>query len=180
MADIFDENSVVNRNKIYEVPEGVTILNEGEVNLDMYKILSGHVEMYMGYGTDNEVLIGMLGPGACFGEFGLLTGQPAIYTIITYSTTKILRVTEALMTDFMTQNPDSILQIMKNMANNMMKMQHQVNQFSRELAEQRGEDVHFLDDKLIKENLKNYVLNNEEEPKEGMTGKLHFLNGQWK
>lgn len=180
MADIFDENSVLNRNKIYEVPEGVTILNEGEVNLDMYKILSGHVEMYMGYGTDNEVLIGILGPGACFGEFGLLTGQPAIYTIITYSTTKILRVTEALMSDFMTKNPDSILQIMKNMANNMMKMQHQVNQFSRELAEQKGEDVDFLDDQLIKENLKNYVLNNEEEPKEAMTGKLHFLNGQWK
>ena len=182
MADIFDEKSVLNRNKIYDVPEGTIILNEGEVNRDMYKVVSGHVEMYTGYGTDNEILIGMLGPGSCFGEFGLLTGRPAIYTIITYSDTKILRVTEALMSDFMVKNPDSILQIMRNMANNMMKLQHQVNQFSRELAEQRGENIEAIAELLAKENLKNYVLTSEEDAgkKEGMHGKLHFLNGQWK
>ncbi len=66
----------------------------------MYKLVTGHVEMYTGYGTDNEVLIGMLGPGACFGEFGLLTGKPAIYTIVTYSKCEILRVTEGMMGDF--------------------------------------------------------------------------------
>ncbi len=51
MGNIFDEKSIVNRNKIYDVPEGITILTEGEINLDMYKIVSGHVEMYTGYGT---------------------------------------------------------------------------------------------------------------------------------
>ena len=39
MANIFDGNSITNRNKIYEVPEGTMILKEGEINLDMYKIL---------------------------------------------------------------------------------------------------------------------------------------------
>ena len=56
MANIFDGKSVLNRNKIYEVPEGTTILQEGEVNLDMYKIIQGHVEMYTGYGTEMRFL----------------------------------------------------------------------------------------------------------------------------
>lgn len=38
MAKVFDEKSVVNRNKIYTIPEGTVILREGEKNLDMYKI----------------------------------------------------------------------------------------------------------------------------------------------
>lgn len=177
MASIFDEKSVVNRNKIYDVPEGVTILKEGEINLDMYKIVEGHVEMYTGYGTDDEVLIGMLGPGTCFGEFGILTGRPAIYTIITYSDTKILRVTEGLMGDFIQENHDSILQIMKNMANNMMRMQHQITQLSHELAELSsdgtGDDSEGI---ILKDNLRSYALYDPEHPNKYMQGKMNFLN----
>ena len=135
MVKEFDENSVTIRNQIYDVPQGMTILKEGEINLDMYKILKGHVEMYTGYGTENEVLLGLLGPGTCFGEFGILTKKPAIYTIIAYSNLKILRVTEELMMDFMKANPENVFQIMKNMANNMMRMQHQIGQLTTEIAE---------------------------------------------
>ncbi|SEA93848.1 hypothetical protein SAMN02910384_02794 [Pseudobutyrivibrio sp. ACV-2] len=49
MSNYLDEKCIVNRNRIYEVPEGITILQEGESNLDMYKIVSGHVEMYTGF-----------------------------------------------------------------------------------------------------------------------------------
>ena len=159
------------------VPAGTMILKEGEVNLDMYKIVAGHVEMYTGYGTDNEVLIGILGPDTCFGEFGILTGRPAIYTIITYSDAKILRVTEGLMGDFIQENKDSILKIMKNMANNMMRMQHQIYQLSQELAEKNEEDT--PDDAeytILKDSIKNYALYDPDNPNNMMQGKMHFLN----
>ena len=178
MANIFDEKSILNRNKIYEVPADTVILKEGEINLDMYKIVSGHVEMYTGYGTPNEVLIGILGPGTCFGEFGILTGQPAIYTIITYSKTKILRVTEGLMGQFIQENKEDIMKIMRNMATNMTRMQHQINQLSKELENltelnkslntDTSNEVHIVND-LKKENLKNYVL------KENKKAKMHFI-----
>ncbi len=38
--------------KLIKVPEGTMILQEGELNLEMYKIIDGHAEVYMGYGTD--------------------------------------------------------------------------------------------------------------------------------
>ena len=187
MSNIFDDKSIYNRNKIYEIPPDTMILREGEINLDMYKIVSGHVEMYTGYGTPNEVLIGLLGPGTCFGEFGILTGQPAIYTIITYSKTKILRVTEGLMGDFIQENKDDILQIMRNMATNMTRMQHQINQLSRELEEvtenrtKRDTAVNKDDsvieilrsDNLQKDNLRNYALNTPE--KQMLEKGMHFI-----
>lgn len=187
MSNIFDDKSIYNRNKIYEIPPDTMILREGEINLDMYKIVSGHVEMYTGYGTPNEVLIGLLGPGTCFGEFGILTGQPAIYTIITYSNTKILRVTEGLMGDFIQENKDDILQIMRNMATNMTRMQHQINQLSRELeevtenrtetdtADNKDDSVIEIlrSDNLQKDNLRNYALNT---PEKQMREKgMHFI-----
>lgn len=183
MKRVFDEKSVTIRNMIYEVPAGAVILNEGETNLDMYKILSGHVEMYTGYGTENEVLIGMLGPGACFGEFGLLTGQPAIYTIIAYSTLKILRVTEELMSEFMENNQDSVLQIMRNMANNMLRMQHQIIQLNQELAEKNEEvtvNVNVVKENVIKENVRKYAVygnnaNKEQRAKNLLAGGMKFL-----
>ena len=172
----FDEKSVTIRNMIYEIPAGTTILNEGEINLDMYKIMSGHVEMYTGYGTDNEVLIGMLGPGACFGEFGLLTGKPAIYTIITYDKTRILRITEELMSEFMLSNQDSVLQIMRNMANNMLRMQHQIGQLCEELSA-KCEDVQDKD--VVKDNVRNYAIYQQNEAAKGQmpdaSGGMRFL-----
>lgn len=161
MVKEFDENSVTIRNQIYDVPQGMTILKEGEINLDMYKILKGHVEMYTGYGTENEVLLGLLGPGTCFGEFGILTKKPAIYTIIAYSNLKILRVTEELMMDFMKANPENVLQIMKNMANNMMRMQHQIGQLTTEIAELSNDlnnSENYKTSDMIKNMLRSYAI----------------------
>ncbi|MBE5860796.1 MAG: Crp/Fnr family transcriptional regulator [Butyrivibrio sp.] len=179
MASIFDENSISNQNKIYEVPAGTVILNEGEINFDMYKIVSGHVEMYYGYGTENEVLLGILGPGTCFGEFGILTGQPAIYTIITYSNARILRVTEALMGNFIKENPENIMQIMKNMANNMLKMQHQIAQLSEEVAEAKKMPKYDpKTEQLLKNILKNYALSKpaDADNSDDKSGKFYFMN----
>lgn len=139
----------------------MTILKEGVINLDMYKILKGHVEMYTGYGTENEVLLGLLGPGTCFGEFGILTKKPAIYTIIAYSDIKILRVTEELMMDFMKANPENVFQIMKNMANNMMRMQHQIGQLTTEIANLSNDlnnTESYKTSMMIKDMLRNYAI----------------------
>ena len=177
MGKDYDEKSVTMRNQIYEIPEGTMILKEGETNLDMYKILSGNVEMYTGYGTKNEVLLGMLGPGSCFGEFGILTKQPAIYTIIAYSNLKVLRVTESLIMDFMKDNPDNVLKIMHNMANLMMKMQSQIEQLSTELNAANNNENNITYN-MIKNMLKDYAIidNNVSDYTIKKEGHMRFMN----
>lgn len=165
--NIFDAYSVKNQNKIITVPAGMTILSEGEVNLDMYKVIEGNVEMYTGYGTDKEVLLGILSPGACFGEFGLLLHKPAIYTIITFSQVKLLRVTEGTMGDFVKENQDSIVQMMRNMAGMMLNMSHNIQQLSQELEDVSSRispDVNIVQKKrdqdatMIKDSLREYAV----------------------
>ena len=46
-----------------QVKEGDMIVQEGEMSLDMYKLVSGKAEMYVGYGTDRETFIGILSAG---------------------------------------------------------------------------------------------------------------------
>lgn len=112
--------------KLIQIPEGTTILKEGELNLDMYKIISGHAEVYMAYGTDRETLIGIIGPQSCFGEFGLLLEKPAIYTVIAYSDVVLMRITKGEMGDFVKENHRNIMQIMENMAQTMLTMKSQI------------------------------------------------------
>jgi CRP-like cAMP-binding protein len=132
-----DENSKLAveraKSKIMVVPEGTVILREGEINLDMYKIIKGHVEVYINYGKPQETLSCILGPQSLFGEFGLLLHEPAIYTIIAYSEVHLIRVTEGEMGDFVQSNHNYIVEIMRSMAKNMMSMQKQVNLMAQEL-----------------------------------------------
>ena len=152
-------------------PAETLILKEGEVNLDMYKIIQGRAEMYMGYGTEQEVLLGIIGPGACFGELGLLMESPAIYTVIAYSDVYAIRVTEERIGNFIQENHSSILQIMKNMAKTMSIMQYQIMALSEELSSYTKEDSDSF------EQVKKELLRDLYNPRAaaGMKGKMYFM-----
>lgn len=126
--------------RIFSLPAGSTILEEGEVNLDMYKILEGHAELYIGYGTPQETLIGILGPQSCFGEFGLLLQKPSLYTVIAYSEVHLIRITEGEMGDFVQANHHSIIQIMRNMANTMLIMRKQIDMLLNDIENGKKPD----------------------------------------
>ena len=151
--------------KLTKFPEGSVILNEGEQNLDMYKIIHGHAELYNGYGTDKEVVLGILGPGSCFGEFGLLLKQPAIYTVVAYSDVFAMRVTEGELGDFVQHNHHDIINIMRNMSRMMIVMQQQINLLAGELQEHIKVDDEVIDD--AKHNLRDYALGREHFKLEG-------------
>ena len=156
---------------IVSFPADSLILKEGEVNLDMYKIIQGRAEMYMGYGTDQEVLLGIIGPGACFGELGLLMEAPAIYTVVAYSDVYAIRVTEERIGNFIQENHSSILQIMKNMAKTMSIMQYQIMALSEELNSYTKEDSDNF------EQVKKELLRSLYNPRAaaGMKGKMYFM-----
>ncbi len=170
-AERISDNSIGGKS-IVTFPAESLILKEGEVNLDMYKIIKGNVELYTGYGTESESLIGIIGPGAVFGEFGLLTEKPAIYTAIAYSDVYAMRVTEGRIGDFVKENHSSVIQIMKNMANTMAIMQRQIIDLSEELAalNKKSDDV-----PTAKDLLRNYSVYNAGHPHINANAKMHFL-----
>lgn len=133
------------------------VLREGENSEVMFKILSGNAEVYLSYGTENETLLGILGKGACFGEFGLLLHEKAPYTVKAYSDLILYCVTEDKIDEFIRENHVNILQIMKSMAGTMMLMQSHINQLSTELDEKTKVNKRILANN--KEMLKRYIYN---------------------
>ncbi len=134
--------------KIKRFPQESVILKEGELNTDMYKILKGHAELYVGYGTPVESLLGILGPGSCFGEFGLLLKKPSIYTVIAYDDVAALRISEGEMGDFVRENHAYIIEIMRQMAGNMMSMRLQIELLLKELEAGKTPDREDLKERI--------------------------------
>ncbi|MBO6240422.1 MAG: cyclic nucleotide-binding domain-containing protein [Butyrivibrio sp.] len=156
---------------IVSFPAESFILTEGEVSPDMYKIIQGRAEMYIGYGTDHELLVGIIGPGACIGEMGLLMEAPAIYTIIAYSDVYAIRVTLDRVGDFIKENHTSILQIMRNMAKTMMVMQHQISYLTKELNSFKPDEESKFD--VVKKDLLRSLYNPNGF---GIKGSMYYLD----
>ena len=136
--------------KMVRFPEDTVILREGEVNAEMYKIIKGHAEIYTGYGTSYENLIGIIGEQSCFGEFGILLKKPSIYTVIAYSDILALRITEGDLNDFINDNHKNIIDIMRNMAGSLLTMRFQVDMLLKEISSGKA-----MSDDEIKDAMRN-------------------------
>ena len=121
---------------ITKVPEGTVIMREGEANMDMYKIISGNVELYRGYETQDEAIIGIKSKDDYFGEMGLLTGgKPSIYTVVAYSDVMLLRITEKDIDEFILKNHVDVLRIMKSMANSMYNIKFSMDMIMEDMVD---------------------------------------------
>lgn len=102
--------------KMLRVTEDEVIMREGETNAYMYKIISGKAVCYLGYGTDDEYVIGTLKDGQCFGEYSLLTDKPGVYTVAAYTDMLLMRIGRDDFSRFVEMNADNAVGIMRNMA----------------------------------------------------------------
>ncbi len=148
-----------NNPKIIRFPQDSVILQEGDNDTEMYKIIRGHAEVYVGYGTKQESIIGIIGPHACFGEYGLLLKKPAIYTVKAYSDVYALRITEGEIGDFVKENHKNIIDIMKNMAGMMMTMRTQMDMLLKDLEFGKKPDSATV--KELRRSMRGYSVYNE-------------------
>jgi thioredoxin reductase (NADPH) len=61
---------------------GEVLFREGDRSYDFIVILDGLVKIIDGYGSEDQRLIGVHGPGRFLGELSLLTGQAAFFTAV--------------------------------------------------------------------------------------------------
>lgn len=121
--------------RIKQFREDDVILLEGMQHDVMYKILSGSVTLYFHYQEDDEYLIGILSKGHSFGEYGLLTKQPEIYTIVANEDTAVMEISEAEFDDFLLNNHGNVLDIVNNMARTLSIMRMNFSMMMDELSE---------------------------------------------
>ncbi len=110
------------------------ILSEGDKDSKLYKIVSGNAEVYVGYGTNHETIIGILSEGAYFGEIGAFTDNASIYTVVAYCDCLIMEIEKDELEEYAKLNYRDLLAIMSNMANTMTNLKANIEMLSEDIS----------------------------------------------
>ncbi len=79
--------------RLIEVPAGTILFREGEIGEHFYILLEGEVEIIKAFGSADERLLSMRGPGAFFGEMSLLNPDaPRTATVRARSAVQLLEM----------------------------------------------------------------------------------------
>ncbi len=124
--------------------------------MDMYKLESGNCEVYTGYGTEHESILGILSKGAYFGEIGFFAQKPSIYTVISYTDVLIDRIIITEFQKYAQEHYEDMLSLMKNMTDSMYNLKFNMDLMMRE-EENRKKDA-TAGDMYMREQLKKYNL----------------------
>ena len=132
------------------------ILKEGGTYEEMYKIISGSVEIYIRYGEKEEHLIGIYSKSKCFGETNVFSSQPSIYTVVAFDDVLLMCITKDTLEDFIRNNPRNAIDIMQNMVHTNMLMQKNTNLLLDDIYEKQ--DVNKKRTREMKEMIQKYRL----------------------
>ncbi len=95
-------------------PAGTVLCREGDPADTFYLITSGRVVISREIeGTDDDFIMGFLGPGQYFGEMAVITDEPRAATVTTLADTDVLEVTKENFSTVFSASPEmarSILQ----------------------------------------------------------------------
>ena len=136
------------------VGEDEIILREDEYTTMMYKIVSGKVVVYIGYGTERETVVGILSEGSYFGEMGAFADAPSIYTVVAYCDCLILEIEKEELENYAKLNYRDLLVMLTNLTGSMIGLKKNIEMLSKDietLMEDRENKKHTQD---IKERIR--------------------------
>ena len=92
---------------------GDIIIQEGDKGNTFFQILEGKVGVYKDYDKENETKLATLEQGQYFGEMAVIESYPRSSTVVADGDVKVLEIAAEEMKEYVSQNPDKILAIMK-------------------------------------------------------------------
>ena len=103
--------------------KGELIVREGDLADSMYVIISGCVEVFVGYGTEEERHLTTLAEGSIFGEMAVLEAYPRSATVIAGENgTVLMEISTAELSEFFREDPVQIRNIMANLSRRLREM----------------------------------------------------------
>lgn len=117
--------------------KGDVIYAQGSFEMWMYDLKSGTVGIYANYGQPDEFLLTELkgGPGATIGTIGLLDAMRRSATAVALDDVEANLVTGEAFAEYFGDDPDALLQMMKNMSKRIRELTKDYLEICKELAE---------------------------------------------
>jgi thioredoxin reductase (NADPH) len=89
----------------HQLEPGDVLVREGQRDRDFLVVLAGKVAVYEGYGTPEQQLVRLHGPGRFLDEIGLLTRQPAFVSSVAYERGEVLAVPPPALREVVARDP---------------------------------------------------------------------------
>ena len=103
------------RTQIYD--KGDIVFHQGDTSREMLILRDGEVGIYESYGMPEQKLLTILQPGACFGEMGLIDGEPRSATAVAMDMgARLERVTAGELEDLMESSPELVMGILRHLS----------------------------------------------------------------
>ena len=104
-------SEIISRLEIMPVTKGDCLIKEGQQNQTLYIILSGEMQVQMHSGEQN-IKLAKLGKGNFFGEISMITGRPAIATVLACTDGLLASMDRKLLDEIATQFPHFLREVM--------------------------------------------------------------------
>lgn len=108
---------------------GDVICREGDAGTGLHLVSSGQVKLLLQGGNGHEKVFDLIGPGACFGEPTLFTGQPHQVTAQAIVDSRLLHVPRADLLAIISETPELALRVIKDLARRIYRRTHDLKSY---------------------------------------------------
>lgn len=98
---------VITRSSVRSYDKGQILSLEGSPPKGLFAVLEGQVQLVAAMGTGDEALVHVGGPGFWFGEFGVLTGNQTVVTVIAHTPVRVLLLPKSQFDLIVEEDPRS-------------------------------------------------------------------------
>ena len=102
--------------------KGDVIFKAGELGTAMFRVVTGTVGIYAGYGEAGEKCLVELAAGKYFGEMAMVEELPRSATAVALEWTELESIGKAEFDGFIAQNPAIAIAIMKNLSGRLRSL----------------------------------------------------------
>ena len=112
---------------------GESIIQQGNNQDRLYKVMQGSVSLYSNYGTDNEYLLGVFTTGKSFGIYSCYTDRPSPYTAIANEDTVVMEIPKDELHSYLALNPKNAEEALMGLSNQISLAMKHIEMINEEL-----------------------------------------------
>lgn len=101
---------------------GEIIVNQGSKGESLYVVVSGQIRVYLSDETGKEVILGLEGPGAIFGEISVLDGELRSASVAAMERTELLKIEGQVFRQLLQTNARLALAVIAALAGMIRKL----------------------------------------------------------
>jgi CRP-like cAMP-binding protein len=139
--------------QVVDLDADQTIISEGQVNQDLFVVLSGAVNVTTVGDAEKQVFISAIGEGEVFGEAGIFLTVRRTANVVSAQKTRLLRIDRAGLMSFFRRYPSAGIKMLMILVYGLLKKLRTSNQelaFERK-ADMQQDDIDALVNSLMKD-----------------------------